>query len=93
MLRQLKMTPYALPVVHFWTSPVILKGPNKSTAVQFRAGAGLSLSWGNHPISCMVVFLSSFLQVTQLYVIDFTILGSPMTQNLVLTLLVIADTP
>ena len=87
------MTPYALLVVRFWTSPLILKGPNKSTAVQFHAGAGLSLSCGSRPISCIVVFLSSFLQVTQLYLIDFTILGSPMTQNLDLTLLVVADTP
>ena len=62
--------PYALPVVRFWTSPLILNGPNKSTAAQFHAGAGLSLSWGSRPISCVVVILLSFLQVTQLYLID-----------------------
>ena len=70
MPRQLKMTPYALPVIRFWTSPLILYGPNKSTATQFHAGAGLSLSWGSGPVSCVVVILFSFLQVTQLYLID-----------------------
>ena len=40
------------------------------------------ISWGSRPISCVVLFLFTFLQVTQLYPIDFTILGRPMIHNL-----------
>ena len=48
--RSVNITPYALPLVRFWTLRRTIHGPNKSSMIWLNAGAGLSLASGSSPI-------------------------------------------
>ena len=80
-------------MVLFFTSPRILKGPNRSIAVEDHGGAGLRHYSGDFPMTWPVSFFSIFLHTTQLNLIDFTILCSPGIQYLERTLLAVAAAP
>ena len=57
------------------------------------AGDGFSLSNGSFPMICSLSLLSSFLHITQLYLIVLTIFNSLTIQNLVRILLAVERTP
>ena len=94
MPKQLNITPYVFPVVTCFLHLVSnLNGPNRSIAVQVQAGDDFSLSNGSFPMICSLSLLSSFLHITQLYLIVLTIFNSLTIQNLVRILLAVERTP